>query len=125
MLSKTEKLVMNIIYEKCANVGSCLITVDQITKIINAKSKRFGKKLYKKDKIISAIKSLELDNYYELICCQKNDEEVYCINLKSKGYSFNREKVQEKRAVINKIIFVVLTAIITYVVGKLLIYFFQ
>ena len=118
MLNKSEKEVLQIVYEKCNNQGSCLITINQIKAQLKHKN-------ISEQKIKSAVKSLQLDNYYDLILCEKNGEQIYCINLLKKGYSFKRETQQNKRMVVSKIIFAIITGVITFLVGRMLIYFFN
>ncbi len=108
---------MSVIYEKCGNKGSCLISTAEI-------QARLKKQKLTDSRVKSTVKSLELDNYYDLIPCDKNGEEIFCINLLSKGYSFRRESEQQKRAVISKIFFAVVTGFITFLVGRLLFYLF-
>lgn len=108
---------MSVIYEKCGNKGSCLISTAEI-------QARLKKHTLSDTKIKATVKSLELDNYYDLIACDKNGEEIFCINLLSKGYSFRRESEQQKRTIISKIFFAVVTGFITFLVGRLLFFLF-
>lgn len=108
---------MSVIYEKCGNKGSCLISTEEI-------QAHLKKHTLSDTKIKSTVKSLELDNYYDLITCDKNGEEIFCINLLSKGYSFRRESEQQKRTILSKIFFAVVTGFITFLVGRLLFFLF-
>lgn len=118
MLNKSEKFIMDVIYDKCGCDGSCLISLSQIKTALH-------KTKISDNKIKSTIKSLELDDYYELIVCERDNEELYCINLHTKGYGFKREKEQFKRAILNRAILATVTAVITYLVGRILIYIFK
>lgn len=113
MLTKSEKAIMSVIYDKCGNDGSCLISVNEISVSLHRRG-------ISDKKIKSTLKSLELDGYYDLIVCDKGGEEYYCINFQAKGYSYKRESEQFKRAVLSKIIFAVVTALITFFVTRLL-----
>ncbi len=113
MLNKTEKSIMAVIYEKCAYKGSCLISIEEI----KLKTKQRG---LSEGKIRSVLKSLELDNYYELTRCDKCGEEFFCINLLAKGSAYKRETEQQKRAFVYKIFIAIITALITYAVGRIL-----
>ncbi len=117
MLNKTEKSVMWVVYERCKNKGSCLISLEEI----QAQIKKRG---IKENKIKSTLKSLELDSYFDLITCDKNGKEIFCINLLSKGYAFKRETEQQKRTLIYKILIAAVTGFITFFVGRLLFYLF-
>ncbi len=117
MLNKTENALMQIIYDKCGLKGSCLISVEEIK--INLKSRGV-----KDGKIKKTMNSLELDGYFDGVLCDKDGEEVYCVNLLAKGYSYKRETVQRKRNLLYKIAIAILTGVITYIVGKVLLLFF-
>ncbi len=118
MLNKTEKVVMHAIFTQCGQNGCCLLTADELESLL------FSHKI-KKEKIIAALKSLELDDYLDVLPCERHGEEVYCINLHSKGNSFERDRQIDKRAIVNKIILASLSAVVTFIVGRLLIYIFS
>lgn len=117
MLNKTEKAIMEAVYLKCGDKGCCLISVEE------AKALSRLKKI-SDVKIRAILKSLSLDNYYDLVTCDKNGEEFFCINLLVKGYRFKRESEQQKRTLIYKILLAAVTASVTFLVGRLLFYLF-
>ena len=118
MLNRIEKSVMDVIYEKCADKGSCLISAEEID--AKLKHKTLGVK-----KINAILNSLSLDNYFELLPCKKNGADIFCVNLLTNGYSYKREARRRSREILNRIVFAVLTALVTFAVGKLLLYIFR
>lgn len=118
MLNRAEKSVMSVIYDKCAEKGSCLISVKEIS--VGLKYKGMTD-----TKIVSVLNSLSLDNYFELLPCERNGEKIYCINLLTKGYAFKRESCQRSREILSRIVFASITALVTFAVGKLLIFLFR
>lgn len=117
MLNKTEKAVMDVVFNSCGLNGACIISEEEIK--LKLKDKKIDGR-----KIKSTLNSLSLDKYFDLLLCDRHGEEVYCINLLTKGYSFKRETEQEKRSFVYKILLAVLTGAITYIVGKLLFWMF-
>lgn len=117
MLSKNEKLIMAIVFDCCTKSGACLISTAEI------RAKLVGNKL-SEEKIKSTLRSLELDGYFDLVDCFKGDEHLFCINLRPKGYSFIRDFEQQRRTILNKILLAIVSATITFLVGRLLFYLF-
>lgn len=117
MLNKTEKAIMEIIFDKCGLNGACIVSEEEIK--LKLKDKKINS-----SKIKSTLNSLSLDKYFDLYLCDRRGEEVFCINLLGKGYSFKRESEQEKRIFIYKILLAVITGTVTYLVGKLLFWIF-
>lgn len=117
MLSKSEKLVMAVIFDSCAKNGACLISINEIQIKLNNKQ-------FTNAKIKATLRSLELDGYFDLIECLKGEDLIYCINLQHKGYSFVRDYEQQRRALFSKIFLAIVSAAITFLVGRLLFYLF-
>lgn len=108
---------MEVIFNKCGLNGACIISEEEIK--LRLKDKKIDGR-----KIKSTLNSLSLDKYFDLLLCDRRGEEVYCINLLTKGYSFKRESEQEKRTFVYKILLAVVTGAVTYLVGKLLFFIF-
>lgn len=108
---------MEIIYNKCGENGNCLITVNEI-----------GEKLKKKmplKQIESIINSLELDDYFDVVFSERKGKPILCVNLHVKGISYKREMVQFKRDIYKKLIFAFISAIATFIFGRLLFFIFK
>lgn len=118
MLNKSERAVMDVIILKCKSTGCCLISCEELSSFVH--QQRMNTK-----KVESVLRSLSLDGYFDLVPCKKSGEDLFCINLKPKGYSYKREMEQEKREAFKKIFFAVCSAVLTYLVGRVLFLIFK
>ena len=91
MLNSLEKAVMLILYEKCVNKESVLISPNQIIISLLPKYQISLKEL---DKIIN---NLILDGYIDVINSDNKGKPIYCVSLKMKGIAFKREMTQKKK----------------------------
>ena len=114
MLNKTEQDVMNIVFQACDGKPSCLITArDILSKIPN-------KKGLSEEKVLKTLKSLELDDYFDIIYSDRKGEEVFCISLHTKGFSFRRDRQQDRRKLYFKIGITVATAVLSFLITFIL-----
>lgn len=114
MLNKTEQEVMNIVFQACDGKPSCLITARDILSQL-PKSKGLSE-----ERIVKTLKSLELDDYFDIIYSDRKGEEVFCISLHTKGFSFRRERQQGRRKLYVKIGITVLTAVLSFLITFIL-----
>ena len=114
MLSKKEKIVMQYIYSHCQKKGSCLLSSSDIS---SAVAETIDLSLYEVDEIIS---NLVLENYITAVNSDKNGRPVYCISLNSKGASFERDRKNQKKAVIKIVIRTILVACLSFAVTCIL-----
>ena len=91
MVTTTEREVMKIIYNGCGGKKSCLLSYQDIIQALPEKHKIDETTLKK------VLKSLELDDYYEIIDSDRKGEKMLCFNLHLKGQSFLRDMTQTKR----------------------------
>ena len=68
MLNKQENEVMKAVYDMCDGKGSCLVSPMEIMSILPEKKK------YTPDKVESILRSLELDDYFDLIESDRKGE---------------------------------------------------
>jgi len=125
MLSRKEKKVMEVIFSHCDKKGACLMSLDNLAEEVNAKLKpKFNilKKEYELslDQILELIKNIALDDYFEYLPTEKKGEQMYLFTLKEKGVAFERELVNERRALYRKIYLSVIGAIVAGIVGLLI-----
>ena len=66
------------------------------------------------------LRSLELDDYFDLIQSDRKGEKMYVITLHANGEAYKRTALQVRRSVAFKIGLSVGGAVITFVVGLLL-----
>ena len=114
MLSKQEHEIMNIVYNACVGRDSCLVSPAEILAQIPEK------KGYDSEKVEKILRTLELDDYFDMIYSDRKGEPVYCISLHTKGQSFKREKQQDRRKLYFKIGITVAMAVLSFAVGMIL-----
>lgn len=112
MLNREERRILSAVYARC-NGGGCLVSPSDL--LTDLKDKKMTA-----EKLDKTLKSLELDDYFDLIYSDKKGAEVMCITLKPKGRAFSREAVQNRRYLVFKIMIAVGSAILTFVVGRFL-----
>ena len=114
MLNRQENEVMKAVYSMCDGKGSCLVSPMEIMSILPEKKK------YTPDKVESILRSLELDDYFDLIESDRKGEKMYVITLHPNGEGYARERQQMRRSVAFKIGLSVAGAVVTFVVGLIL-----
>lgn len=121
MLNKLEREVMLLIYNKCVNKESALISPKQLIISLLPDHQVTEKEL---DKIVN---DLSLDGYIDVINSNNKGSHIYCISLKLKGVGFKRQmqnlKKETKYLLYRKIILAVIgvgvTIILTAVINWL------
>ena len=114
MLNKQENEVMSAVYDMCDGKDSCLVSPMEIVSLLPAKRK------YTPQKVEQILRSLELDDYFDLIASDRKGEKMYVITLHPNGEGYARERQQMRRSVAFKIGLSVAGAVITFVVGMIL-----
>ncbi len=114
MLNKQENEVMNAVYEMCDGKESCLVSPYEIMSILPAKRE------YTPEKVESILRTLELDDYFDLIESDRKGERMYVITLHPNGIAYKRTALQMKRNLAFKVVVSVAGAVITFVVGLIL-----
>ncbi len=114
MLSKQENEVMNAVYEMCDGKDSCLVSPYEIMSILPAK------RGYTPEKVESILRTLELDDYFDLIESDRKGERMFVITLHPNGVAYKRTALQMRRTLLFKVGISVAGAVITFVVGIIL-----
>lgn len=91
MLNKLEKVIMLLLYDKCSNKKSVLVSPKQIIISLLPSYQITAKKL---DKIIN---NLVLDGYIDVINSNNKGKHIYCVSLKMKGIGFKRQLKNQKK----------------------------
>ena len=117
MLSKVEKRVMTYVYSKCSGLDACLIGRKEIDGFFKCASSG--------ERFISILRSLEMDDYLDFVSTKKREEEYLSVRLHKKGAYFKRESVNNKRAVVFRVILAALSAVLTFIIGRVLVRFFN
>ncbi len=114
MLNKKEKSVMSYLYTKCKGKESSLISPQEIS---NQLMPKFEINSVEVDQILNG---LVLDNYIDVVHSDSKGKLIYCISLKQKGASFERETEHNKKTTYLIIMRTVLLAILSFAVGIIL-----
>lgn len=115
LINKEERAVLLVIYNKCVGKEACLITPDEILSGSPQKLK------LDKERLLMILKSLEVDDYFEFIQTDKNGEPYYCITLHAKGSAFLRARKQQVKSIYVKIAVIIGGAVLSFIVGRILI----
>ena len=93
MLNRQESEVMRAVYEMCDGKGSCLVSPLEIMSILPEKKK------YTPERVDKILRSLELDDYFDLLESDRKGERMYVVTLHSKGEAYPRERLQMRRRI--------------------------
>lgn len=74
---------------------------------------------FNEEKLFSALRSLELDGYFELIESDRKGEPVFVVHMKEAGRSFRRSDALRKRRIYYKIAVTLLCGALSALVGIL------
>ncbi len=119
MLNRQENEVMNAVYEMCDGKESCLVSPLEIMSILPKKRK------YTPEEVEKILRSLELDDYFDLIESDRKGEKMYVITLHANGLAYPRTRLQMRRDIAFKVGLSVAGAVITFVVGRILVAIFS
>ena len=119
MLKKSEELVLKVILDNAYNNESCLISKESIVAFIGKEN------LVSLDNVESLLSSLYSNDYIDLLLSSRKGEKLYCITLLKKGKSYNEKKKQELKLIKNKIILAVICALVSFIVGRILVAIFN
>jgi len=115
MLFRKEKAVMKLIFLKCENKEkTCLMSPLEISNGV------FPKYEIDEIEIDEIIESLKLDNYITVVDSERKGKKVYCITLKAKGESFEREISNNRKSLLYKFVTTVVLAVVSFMIGLLL-----
>ena len=115
MLSRKEKLIMKAVYSKAVKTeGKCLMTPTELLTDISFKED------FRREDLEPCLKTLVLEDYFELIDTEKKGERVFCFTLHQNGYAFASQIESEKRAIKFKIVLTVAGAILSVTLVRVL-----
>ena len=114
MLTKQENEIMNSVYRLCEGKGSCLVSPLEIMSMLPEKRK------YTVERVDRILRSLELDDYFEIISSDRKGEKMYVITLHPNGFAFKRSTVQMRRDMFFKVGWTIASAVLAFLVGVLL-----
>ncbi len=114
MLTKREGEVMRAVAELCKSDGRCLVLPSEILRLMPKREN------WTDEGLDSTLTSLASDGYFDLLSSERKGEKMYVITLTSKGASIEREHKKERRALLFKFAWTVVSAIIAFLVGVIL-----
>lgn len=94
--------------------GSCLVSPDELLERVSINRK------LNKTELTKALKSLELEDFFDIVYANAGKSEMYCISLHQKGRTYFFELRKNKRYILFKVCIAAFSALITFVVGRLL-----
>ena len=113
MLNRQENEVMRAVYAMCDGKESCLVSPLELVGILPDRK-------YTPEKVEAILRSLELDDYFDLIESDRKGERMFVITLHANGFAYKRTAQQMKRSIAFKIGLSVAGAVVTFVVGLIL-----
>ena len=114
MLSREESEVMRAVCGMCGGRGCCLVSPAELLGVLPSQKKFSPERL---DKIL---RSLELDDCFELIRSERKGEKMYVITLHPNGAAYPRARQQVRRGIAFRILLSAAGAVVTFLVGLLL-----
>ena len=114
MLNGKEKKVMQFLFTECSGKKSSLIEPEDILNFLQPKYEINNIEL---EQILNG---LVLENYIDLVNSDKNGKLVYCISLKAKGESFERDQKNTKKKAYLILIRTVILACISFAITMIL-----
>ncbi|MDR2266950.1 MAG: hypothetical protein LBE09_05140 [Christensenellaceae bacterium] len=110
-LNKKEKHLMDVIYESAlSKTGQCLISPLEILAKIPYKVK------FSENDLQPVMDALSYDGYLEYELATKKGDPMYFISLKEKGFSYERQKKQNRIKIIRRVITTVIFALLSWAV---------
>ena len=113
MLNKTERKVMEILYNQCKDKNSVLISPTDIIRIVNLQN-------LTKTKLDKTMNDLEADGYFDLVYSDRHGETIYCVTLTEKGRAISRERLVRRRYILFRIGLTCGLAVVSFLIGLIL-----
>lgn len=118
-LNKKEDEVMRAVFDLAGGREQILVSPFEIIAMLPPKAN------YGEEKLLSVLRALELDGYFELIQTDRKGERMYVIRMKEEGLAYGRTDVQRRRKLMFKLAVTVACAVLTFVIGMILRAIFQ
>lgn len=112
-LSKRENAVMSAVFQLSEGKERFLVAPYELLALLPPRMNFNEEKLYR------ALRSLELDGYFELIESDRKGEPVFVVHMREAGRSFRRSDALRKRRIYYKIAVTLLCGVLSALVGIL------
>ena len=113
-MSKSENEVMAAVYSLCDGTEGCLVSPLDILAVMPSKRR------VDPDELEAILNTLHCNGFFDLIHSERKGEKMYVINLKERGFAYNRTRRQKQRDVSYKIFLAFIGALATFVFGIIL-----
>ena len=124
-LSSVEKRVMRAVLAACDGAPSCLVRPEDLfERVTETQMRRRGERGMLQTDVDRTLRLLEMDGYFEVIRTDRHGEPLLCISLHAKGIAFEREEEQTRRYLFFKLAVTVGFAVLSFLVGKILVTLF-
>ena len=110
-LSKRENAVMSAVFQLSEGKERFLASPYEMIALLPPRMNFDEEKLYR------ALRSLELDGYFELIESDRKGERVFVVHMREAGRSFRRSDALRKRKMFYKIAVTVVCGVLSALVG--------
>ncbi len=117
MLNFSQKAVLKVISDHCTNRDSCLLLPSKIVAFV-------GNKKVNNDNVYDILKSLENGGYIDLILTTSKNEDMYCITITNKGRNYKEEYKKSVNAIKFRLLLALLSACVSFIVGRILVLLF-
>jgi hypothetical protein len=118
MLKKKYESVLKVLNDNAYKGESLIISPSSIVAFCG------NEKLVNDKNVEDVLKSLCSSDYIDMVLSDKKGETFYCITLLKKGKNYKQEKSQEIKNIKSRIILAVVCALVSFIVGKILIAIF-
>ncbi len=113
MLNRSEKKVMDALFNECSEKGATLVSPSDLYAIVGSEN------LSVKD-VDEIVNALHLDGYFDLVYSDRHGESIYCITLTEKGKGFARSNKIMKRNLLFRIGLSATLAVFSFLIGLIL-----
>jgi len=115
MLSRVERKIMDLFYEKCSAKKTALLSPSEIQEYLAPQHELTFKQ------IEIAVKNLKVDGYIDVYNSDNKGTLNYVVSLKSRGEGYQREKEDTRARMVRSVGWKVFLSIVGFVVGWILI----
>lgn len=118
MLKRKYEQVLKVLNDNAYKGESCIISPSTIVAFV-------GNEKVVNDKNVEEILTfLCSSDYLDMVLSDKKGEKFYCITLLKKGKNYRQEKSQEIKNIRSRIVLAVVCALVSFIVGKILLAIF-
>ncbi len=118
MLKRKERSVfeamLSYVFKSDGTCVKCLLSFDALLSAVNKKIK------IENESLRTVLRLLEAEDYIEVIYTDRHGEPFLYLTLKKRGVRYKQELRENKNKLIFRLLLAVVSAIVTFVAGKIL-----